>query len=175
MHQMIFVNLPVADLARSRAFFTALGYRFNEQFCDPERALCLALGDNIYAMLLKPEFFATFTPNGVSTGGNEALLAVSADSREQVDRLADAAIAAGGTEVRREDQGFMYGRSYADPDGHVWELMWMDPTVAAAGGDAAVVDGAGTPAAGGAAAGGAAAPDSAGSEPAAAAAASVPA
>lgn len=168
MHRMIFVNLPVADLERSRAFFTALGYRFNEQFCDPERALCLALGDNIYAMLLKPEFFATFTPNGVSAGGNEALLAVAADSREQVDRLADAAIAAGGTEVRREDQGFMYGRSYADLDGHVWELMWMDPRVAAAGGDPAAVDAAHTPAADGAAV----TPDSAGSEPAAAAAAS---
>ncbi|NNG36809.1 VOC family protein [Nakamurella aerolata] len=128
MHQLIFVHLPVSDLPRSRRFFTALGYRFNDEFCDPERALCLVLGGNIYAMLLKPECYASFTRTGA---GHAAVLAVSADSREHVDRLADAAIAAGGTEVRVQDQGFMYGRSYADPDGHVWELMWMDPLAAA--------------------------------------------
>lgn len=125
-HQMIFVNLPVADLERSRAFFTGLGYTFNETFCD-ENALCLELGPTLYAMLLRKDFFATFhTADTAGPGTVEALLCLSAESREAVDSLVGAAVAAGGSEGRAEDHGWMYGRSYTDLDGHIWEIMWMD-------------------------------------------------
>ncbi len=133
-HQMIFVNLPVADLARSREFFTALGYAFDERMCDEERALGLQLGPNLYAMLLHRDFFATFHGNAVATAGqSEVLTCLSADSRAEVDDLVDRAIAAGGTQIRTEDYGgggYMYGRSYADLDGHIWEIMWMDVAAA---------------------------------------------
>lgn len=132
-HEMIFVNLPVADLARSRAFFGALGYSFDEDFCDGD-ALCLRLGPTIYAMLLREDLFARFHDGTTADGACvETLLCVSAPSRESVDALVDRAVLAGGREVRSEDHGFMYGRSYADPDGHVWEVMWMDPGTARGG------------------------------------------
>lgn len=136
-HQMIFVNLPVADLDRSRTFFTALGYRFDEQMCNGD-ALALQLGPNLYAMLLRHEFFGQFhqaTP--AAPGQVEVLICLSADSREQVDSLVDAAVAAGGTAVRAEAPGsndFMHGRSFADLDGHIWEIMWMDVEAAAQAG-----------------------------------------
>lgn len=129
MSQMIFVNLPVKDLDASRAFFTALGYAFNEQFSD-DKAVCLVISDTIFVMLLRTEFFATFTPRAVAdaTQTTEMLLALSADSRESVDALVGKAIDRGGKEVREpQDHGNMYGRAYADLDGHVWEVMWMDP------------------------------------------------
>lgn len=128
MHQLIFVNLAVEDLDRSRAFFTALGYTFHEGFCD-ENALCLVLGDRLFAMLLRRDVFAAFTDKAVAdaTTVSETLLGLNARSRAEVDRLADQALASGGREVRTTDAGFMYGRSYADPDGHIWEVMWMDP------------------------------------------------
>ncbi len=129
MHRMIFVNLPVEDVAVSRAFFTALGYTFNEAFSD-ENALCLVLGDNLYAMLLRREFFATFAPGAVAdaTTATQVLVALSVPSREAVDRLVTDAVGAGGTEFREpQDHGFMYGRSYRDLDGHVWEILWTDP------------------------------------------------
>ncbi len=132
MHRMIFVNLPVRDIDASRAFFTALGYAFNEGYSD-ENALCLELGDNLCAMLLRREFFQTFTPREVADAGvvTEVLVALSVDGRDDVDRLVDRAVAAGGTEAREpQDHGFMYGRSYADPDGHIWEILWMDPAAA---------------------------------------------
>jgi uncharacterized protein len=126
-HQLIFVNLPVADLARSRAFFTQLGYPFNEDFCDGD-ALCLRLGPTIHVMLLRQDFFAGLHDRPAAPPGSvETLLCLSAESRESVDALVDRAVLAGGADVRREDHGFMYGRSYSDLDGHVWELMWMDP------------------------------------------------
>ena len=126
-HQMVFVNLPVADVERSRAFFTALGYAFNEEMCN-EGALALELGPDHYAMLLQTDFFNTFHRSSTAEPGqHEVLTCVSATSREEVDHLVDAALAAGATEVRTEEYGdFMYGRSYADPDQHIWEVMWMD-------------------------------------------------
>lgn len=131
-HQMIFVNLPVEDTARSREFFSALGYSFDERMCQEGTALALEIGPNHYAMLLQREFFATFhRARTADPDQHEVLLCVSADSREQVDAVVDAAIAAGGTDVRSEnEQDFMYGRSYADLDGHIWEVMWMDVAAA---------------------------------------------
>ncbi|MDO5698033.1 MAG: glyoxalase [Dermatophilus congolensis] len=128
-HHMVFVNLPVADLARSREFFTAIGYTFDERMCDGN-ALGLQLGPNIYAMLLGREFFATFHNAETATPGkHEVLTCLSAGSREEVDAIVDRAVAAGGTQVNATEQGgFMYGRSYADLDGHIWEILWMDVT-----------------------------------------------
>ncbi|MGB7449461.1 MAG: VOC family protein [Ornithinimicrobium sp.] len=126
-HQMIFVNLPVADPQRSREFFTALGYGFNEEMCNGE-ALALELGPNLFAMLLHRDFFARFHDESVAgRGQHEVLTCLSAPSREEVDDLADRAVQAGGRDVRTDQQGdFMYGRSFTDLDGHVWEIMWMD-------------------------------------------------
>lgn len=127
MHQLIFVNLPVADVSASRKFFTDAGYTFNDQFCD-DQASCMVLGNSHYAMLLNREYFGVFTDKPVSDARatTEVLVCLSAGTREEVDTLVDRAIAAGGTECRSEDQGFMYGRSYADLDGHIWEILWMD-------------------------------------------------
>ena len=126
-HQMIFVNLPVADVARSREFFTALGYGFDEEMCN-DGALALELGPDHYAMLLSRDFFAQFHNGPVAEPGQvEVLTCLSAASRDEVDAVVDAAVAAGGRQVRREEYGdHMYGRSYSDLDGHVWEIMWMD-------------------------------------------------
>lgn len=133
LHDLIFVNLPVADLARSRAFFTELGYTFNDDFCDGS-ALCLELGPGLHAMLLRRDRFADFHDGRTARPGTvETLVCLSARSREQVDAVVDAAVAAGGRQVRTEDYGAMYGRSYADPDGHVWEIMWMDQEAVAQG------------------------------------------
>ena len=126
-HQMIFVNLPVADVARSREFFTALGYGFDEEMCN-DGALALELGPDHYAMLLSREFFGQFHNGPIAEPGHaEVLTCLSAASRDEVDAIVDAAEAAGGRQVRKEEYGdYMYGRSYADLDGHVWEIMWMD-------------------------------------------------
>jgi predicted lactoylglutathione lyase len=127
---MIFVNLPVKDLARSREFFTALGYSFNEQFTD-ENATCLVISDTIFAMLLVEPFFKTFTTRDVADTSQvaEALIALSADSREEVDALVGKAFEAGaGTAGPVQDLGFMYSRSFLDLDGHQWEVLWMDPS-----------------------------------------------
>lgn len=132
-HQLIFVNLPVADLSRSRAFFTQLGYPFDENFCDGD-ALCLRLGPTLYAMLLRREFFDGFHDRTTAAPGDVGtLLCLSAGSREEVDALVDRALLAGGADVRTEDHGVMYGRSYSDLDGHVWEAMWMDPDAVTGG------------------------------------------
>ena len=131
-HQMIFVNLPVADVDATRAFFTAVGYGFDETMCN-EQALCLELGPNLYAMLLRRDFFAGFHHDTTAEAGQrEVLTCLAATSRDEVDRIVDAAVAAGGREGHKQEQGtFMYGRSYADLDGHVWEIMWMDVEAAA--------------------------------------------
>jgi hypothetical protein len=128
MSRKIFVNMPVADLARSRDFFGKLGFTFNDQFSD-DTAACLVISDAIYAMLLTHEKFQSFTPKAVADAHtvSEVLLALSADSREEVDRLADTALANGGTKVREPaDHGFMYERSVADADGHIWEFFFMN-------------------------------------------------
>lgn len=129
MSTMIFVNLPVASLKRSMDFFTALGYTFNPQFTD-ENAACLVIEeDHIYAMLLTPEFFKRFTKKEIadSKQTTEAILALAVDSRQDVDALVDKALAAGGSASNEpDDQGFMYSRSFQDPDGHLWEVLYMD-------------------------------------------------
>ena len=129
MSTKIFVNLAVQDLAKSIDFFTALGYSFNPQFTD-ENAGCLVISEDIYAMLLTEPFFKRFTNKEVvdSTKSTEAIIALSADRRQEVDTLVNRALAAGG-QVANEpsDQGFMYSRSFQDLDGHIWEIVYMDP------------------------------------------------
>ena len=130
MARKIFVNLPVQDLQRSLAFFAALGFAFNKQFTD-DTAACMVIADDIYAMLLTHAKFREFTRKAIAdaTEVTEALTCLSADSKAEVDRLADAALASGGTEAREPmDYGSMYGRSFQDPDGHIWEVIWMDPS-----------------------------------------------
>jgi uncharacterized protein len=132
MATAIFVNLPVSDLERSKRFFTALGYSINPQFSDDSCA-SVVFSDTIYAMLLTEARFRDFTPRQVADAhtSSEALLCLGQPSREKVDEIADKALANGGSRVSDpQDHGFMYGRSFADPDGHIWEVMWMDPAVA---------------------------------------------
>jgi predicted lactoylglutathione lyase len=132
MATAIFVNLPVSDLERSKAFFTALGYTINPQFSD-DTCASVVFSDTIYAMLLSEARFKDFTPRTIADArsSTEAILCLGTESRAEVDRLADAALANGGSSVLdAQDHGFMYGRSFADPDGHIWEVMWMDPAVA---------------------------------------------
>ncbi|GAA2435686.1 VOC family protein [Streptomyces macrosporus] len=132
MSKKLFVNLPVKDLKRSTDFFTALGFSFDPRFTD-DKAGCLVIGDDIYAMLLTEPFFRTFTPKGVvdASSGTEAILALGVDSREEVDELADKALASGGSPANEPaDQGFMYSRSFQDPDGHLWEVFYMDMAAA---------------------------------------------
>ena len=126
----LFVNIPVGDLKRSMDFFGALGFRYNPQFAD-ETAACMLVGEDAYVMLLTKEKFASFTPRPVHDprGAAAAAYALTADSRAEVDALVEKAIAAGGSEVgAAEDHGFMYQRSFLDPDGHHWEFFWMDPS-----------------------------------------------
>ncbi len=126
----IFVNLPVQDLPRSMDFFRALGYTFNMQFTD-ENAACLVLGDDIFVMLLVKPFFKGFITNEVADAKQvaEAIISLSVDSRDAVDALADKALAAGGSPSKEpNDMGFMYSRSFLDPDGHHWEAFYMDPS-----------------------------------------------
>jgi predicted lactoylglutathione lyase len=127
MVNQIFVNLPVKDLDRSVAFWTALGFSFNPQFTD-ENATSMLVGDNIFVMLLVEPYFQGFTPKPVSdaTRQTEVLVALSLESRQAVDALVDKALASGGTETQpARDLGFMYQRSFADPDGHQWEPFFM--------------------------------------------------
>jgi uncharacterized protein len=130
MATKIFVNLPVKDLGKSMEFYKHLGYHFNPQFTD-EKAACLVISDDIYAMLLSQPFFQTFTKKQISdpATSTEVILALSAESKAQVDELADKAIQAGGvTTLDPMDHGFMYQRSFQDIDGHMWEVLWMDPS-----------------------------------------------
>lgn len=123
----LFVNLPVADLRRSRAFFEALGFAFNDQFCD-DTAVAMVINKSANAMLLTREKFAGFTPRPVARAkhGTEVLIALRLPDREAVHQMTDTAIAGGGAYVREpEDHGFMYGRAFADPDGHIWEPFCM--------------------------------------------------
>lgn len=129
MSKQIYVNLPVKDLDRTMAFYSALGFTFNEQFTD-DKAACMIIGDNIFAMLLREEFFKSFTKNEIAdaTKTTEVILALSSESREAVDEMIDKAIAAGGTSpMPVQDHGWMYGRGFTDPDGHMWETLYMDP------------------------------------------------
>jgi predicted lactoylglutathione lyase len=125
----MFVNLPVRDLKKSTAFFSALGFTYNPKFTD-ENAACMIVSDEAFAMLLAEPFFRTFTRREPcdTTRNTEALIALSCGSRGEVDDLLKKAIAAGGTRaMETKDHGFMYVSSFYDPDGHHWEVFWMDP------------------------------------------------
>lgn len=128
MSTKIFVNLAVKDLIKSMDFFSKLGYTFNKQFTD-DTAACMVISEDIYAMLLTEPKFKSFTPKQVSdaTKATEVMTALSAESREKVNETVDKALKAGATETRpAEDYGFMFGRSFNDLDGHIWEYIWMD-------------------------------------------------
>jgi len=129
---MIFVNLPVTDLPKSMAFYEAIGFTNNPTFTD-ETAACMVLSDTIHVMLLTHAKWKTFTTRPICpSGSSEVSLAVSYDSRDEVNHVVDTGAAHGGTaDVNPpEDHGFMFQRTLADPDGHIWEPMWMDPAVA---------------------------------------------
>jgi uncharacterized protein len=129
MPKMIFVNLPVSDLERSNAFYEAIGATRNPQFSD-HTATCMVFSDTIHAMLLTHDKFKQFTTKAIADARatTEVLICISADSREEVDGAVAKAAAAGGRADPGpvQDYGFMYGRSFEDPDGHIWEIMWMD-------------------------------------------------
>ena len=129
MGRKIFVNLPTQNLEQSIKFFTHLGFAFNPQFTD-ETATGMIVSDDIYVMLLTNEKFKTFTPNSIcdATKSTEVLVCLSCDSREEVDTLVHKAIDAGGTIYKDpQDHGFMYGHGFQDLDGHIWELVYMEP------------------------------------------------
>lgn len=134
MPRMIFPNLPVTDVKASRAFYEALGFSINEMFCDDQTA-CVVIEENIMVMLLEEEKFKSFIKNDIAPRDTtETLLALSCDSKDEVVALAGKAKAAGaGAWNDPMDMGFMYGESFRDLDGHVWELMWMDAAAAAEG------------------------------------------
>ncbi len=126
----IFVNLAVKDLGKAVDFFTELGFSFNPQFTD-EQATCMIVSDEAFVMLLVEDRFKDFTKKEIvdSTTHTEAIVALSAESREQVDELVNKALAAGGQPANDPmDHGFMYGWSFQDLDGHLWEVIWMDPS-----------------------------------------------
>lgn len=125
----IFINLPVQDLVRSMKFFRALGYTFNMQFTNEDGA-CLVLGDDIFVMLVTKPFFKTFITNDIADSKQvaEVILSLSVNSREEVETLVDKALTVGGSPSKEpSDMGFMYNRSFLDPDGHHWEVFYMDP------------------------------------------------
>jgi predicted lactoylglutathione lyase len=128
MATKIFVNLPVRDLQRSIEFFSKLGFTFNPQFTD-DKATCMIIGENIFAMLLVEERFKDFTRKPISDASKttEVLIALDAESREKVDEMVKKAVDAGGSVYAEpQDHGWMYGHSFADPDGHQWEILYMD-------------------------------------------------
>jgi predicted lactoylglutathione lyase len=129
MSKLIFINLPVRDLPRSIAFYEALGAQKNEQFTD-HTAACMVFSETIHVMLLTHDKFSQFTPKKIADAKSttEVLICMSADSRDAVDDMTARAGAAGGTidPGPKQDYGFMYGRSFEDLDGHIWEVMWMD-------------------------------------------------
>jgi len=131
MAKQIFVNLPVKDLKRSMVFFKKLGFTFNPQFTD-EKAACLVINDgSIYAMLLTEPFFKTFTKKDVADAKKttEVLIALDAESKEKVDEMVKTAAESGGSiYADPQDHGWMYQHSFADPDGHQWEILYMDET-----------------------------------------------
>jgi uncharacterized protein len=132
MATKIFVNLPVKDLNRSIDFFTALGFSFNPQFTD-DKAACMVISGSIYSMLITEPYFKTFTKKEISDAkkNTEVLIALDAESREQVDAIVRKALKAGGSiYMEPQDHGWMYGHSFADLDGHQWEIVYMDESAA---------------------------------------------
>ena len=129
MHKQIFVNLPVKNVERTKAFFSSLGFGFNPDFSN-EQALSMVIGENIFAMLLAEPFFQGFTkkPLADATKTTEVIVCLSCESRDEVDQLVAKAVAAGATAPHPpQDHGFMYGHGFTDLDGHVWELVYMQP------------------------------------------------
>jgi uncharacterized protein len=126
MTKMIFVNLPVSDLSRATAFYQAIGAEKNAQFSD-DTASCMVFSDTIHVMLLTPDKFRQFTPKKIADArtSSEVLICISADGRAAVDEMVGNAQGAGGVidPAPKQDYGFMYGRSFEDPDGHIWEVM----------------------------------------------------
>lgn len=132
MAQQIFVNLPIRDMARSRRFFESLGFEFNPQFTN-EQGACMVIGENIHVMLLVESFFQTFTKKPIADARacTEMLLCISRESRAAVDEIVSRAKAAGAAVPNTpQDHGFMYSHGFDDLDGHIWEVVYLDPTAA---------------------------------------------
>ena len=133
MSKLIFINLPVTDLKRSMAFYAAIGAA-NNPHCTDETAACMVVSDAIHVMLLTHDKWRQFTSKPIvdAHASAQVLLCLSADSKDEVDAYVDKAMAAGGTgdPTPTQDFGFMFGRSFEDPDGHIWEVMWMDMAAA---------------------------------------------
>jgi uncharacterized protein len=130
MASKIFVNLPVKNLSKSIEFFTRLGYTFNQQFTD-DTATCMVVTDDIFVMLLTEQKFKTFTPKEICDAKKctEVLVALSLDGRAQVDEMVRKAVEAGGSTYNEpQDHGFMYAHGFQDPDGHIWEVFYMEPS-----------------------------------------------
>ncbi|MDQ3260908.1 MAG: VOC family protein [Pseudomonadota bacterium] len=130
MAAQIFVNLAVTDLKKSVEFFTKLGFTFDPKFTD-ENATCMIVGENIFVMLLVESFFKTFTDKEICDArkSTEVLVCLSSESRGKVEELVGKAVAAGGTAPRKpQDHGFMYQHGFEDLDGHIWELIYMEPS-----------------------------------------------
>ena len=135
MTRMIFVNLPVADLPRAKTFYEAIGFTNEPKFTN-EDAACMVWSEAIFVMLLTPKHWGNFTQRPLPPkGASEVMLALSLDSSDAVNTMLEAAGSQGGTQDvnPKQDHGFMFSRSFADPDGHVWEPLWMDPAFAEAG------------------------------------------
>ena len=132
-NRQMFVNLPISNMERSQAFFKSLGFSFNPQFTNEQGACMVVSDEHNYVMLLVEPFFKGFTnkPVADATKGTEVLICLSCSSRDEVDELVKKALAAGGTApMPAQDHGFMYGHGFTDLDGHMWELMFMDPNAA---------------------------------------------
>jgi hypothetical protein len=132
MNKQIYVNLPIKNMERSKAFFSSLGFSFNPQFTN-EQGACMVVSEHIYVMLLTESFFQTFTHKPIADAGKvtEVLVCLSCESRAEVDELVAKALAAGGKAPRApQDHGFMYGHGFEDLDGHIWELVYMDASAA---------------------------------------------
>jgi predicted lactoylglutathione lyase len=129
MSREIFVNLPVRDLEKTKAFFAKLGFHFNPKFTD-QNAACMIVGDKAFVMLLVEPYFKTFTKRAIAdtTSTSEAIFALSCTGRDEVDQLVKTALESGGqAAMPPQDHGFQYGHSFYDLDGHHWEVIWMDP------------------------------------------------
>ena len=127
METKLFLNLPVKDLNKSVAFFTALGFKFDAKFTN-ESATCMIIGSDSFVMLLVEEFFQTFTKKPIADAKQtvQALMALSAESRDDVDAMIEKARSAGATIYEKRDEGFMYTIDFEDLDGHIWEIFYMD-------------------------------------------------
>ena len=129
MGTKVFVNMSVKDLDRSKEFFAKLGFTFNAQFTNKDAA-CMVISEENYAMLLVEPFFKTFIKKEIADTkkSTEVLIALSSESKEDVNKMLTNALAAGAKEANEpQDHGFMFGRSFEDLDGHIWEIFWMDP------------------------------------------------